>query len=101
MCLAACGPDKALAGVDSESMEWMAGVSAEDHRQGLSRARLLAGAIWHASVVLIDQLFQDIHTLHEKDSITREDTDDTWILSGLPPSPSAMLPIGLSASAWG
>jgi hypothetical protein len=63
----------------------MAGVSAEDRRWSLSRARLLAGAIGHASVLLIDQLFQDIHTLHEKESIRREDINETWILSGLPP----------------
>jgi hypothetical protein len=77
--------DEDLASVDSETMEWMAGISAEDRRRSLSRARLLAGAIWHASVTLIDQLFQDIHTLHGKESITREDIDETWILSGLPP----------------
>ena len=77
--------DEDLAGVDSETMEWMAGISAEDRRRSLSRARLLAGAIWDASVVLIDQLFQDIHTLHGKESITRADINETWILSGLPP----------------
>lgn len=74
-----------LAGIDSETMEWMGGTSAEDRQRSLSRARLLAGAIWHASVVLIDQLFEDIHMLHEKESITRKDIDETWILSGLPP----------------
>lgn len=77
--------DDDLASVDPETMEWMAGISAEDRRRSLSRARLLAGAIWHASVVLIDQLFEDIHMLHGKESITREDIADTWILSGLPP----------------
>lgn len=74
-----------LACVDSEGMEWMSGISAEDRRRSLGRARLLAGAIWHASVVFIDQLFQDVHTLHGKVSITRSDIDETWILSGLPP----------------
>jgi hypothetical protein len=39
-----------------------------------SRARLLAGSLWHASVILIDQLFQDIHILHGKDRITRKDS---------------------------
>ncbi|MDQ0819404.1 hypothetical protein QFZ79_001699 [Arthrobacter sp. V4I6] len=74
-----------LAGLDSETMEWMAGVSGEDRQRSLTRGRLLAGTIWHASVLLIDQLFQDIHTLHDKESITREDIDETWILSALPP----------------
>ena len=74
-----------LAGLDSETTEWMAGIPADDRRRSLSRARLLAGALWHASVILIDQLFQDIHALHEKELITREDIDETWILSGLPP----------------
>ena len=59
--------------------------SGRGRRRSLSRARLLAGAIWHASVLLIDQLFQDIHTLYGKESITRGDIDETWILSGLPP----------------
>lgn len=77
--------DGDLARVDSETMEWMAGISAEDRRRRSSRARLLVGAIWHASVLLIDQLFQDVHTLHGKESITREDIDETWILSALPP----------------
>ncbi|MEC5180860.1 hypothetical protein [Arthrobacter sp. CG_A4] len=77
--------DEDLGNVDSETMEWMTGIPAEDRRRSLSRARLLAGAIWHASVMLIDQIFQDIHTLHEKESITRADIDETWILSGLPP----------------
>jgi hypothetical protein len=36
-------------------------------------------------VILIDELFQDIHTLQEKESITREDITGTWVLSGLPP----------------
>jgi hypothetical protein len=60
-----------LVDVDSESLDWTAGIPAEDRRRSLGRTRLLAGAIWHASVILIDQLFQDIDTLRDKERITR------------------------------
>jgi len=77
--------DEDRASLDADDLEWMRDVPAEDRARRLSRATLLAGAIWHASVILIDQLFQDIHILHGKDRITREDIAGTWVLSGLPP----------------
>lgn len=77
--------DEDRAGLDAENLEWMGDISVEERARGLSRARLLAGAIWHASVILIDQLFQDVHFLHGRDRITSEDIAGTWVLSGLPP----------------
>ncbi|MFP3462684.1 hypothetical protein R5O87_17725 [Arthrobacter globiformis] len=71
--------------LDSLTLEWMAEVPGAERDRGLVRARLLAGAIWHASIVLIDELFQDVAALYEKEAITREDIDETWVLWSLPP----------------
>lgn len=71
--------------LDAETLERMAGISAEDRRLGLDRARLLAGALWQASVFLVDELFEDIIALYGKGQITREDIDETSVLWSLPP----------------
>lgn len=71
--------------LDVEDLEWMADMPAEERLRSLSPARLLAGVIWHASVILIDELFQDIDTLRDNERVTQEDIDETWVLSGLPP----------------
>ncbi len=76
--------DEERANLDAGTQEWMAGIPEPDRAQSLSRDRLLAGAIWHASVVLIDELFQDVHMLHGKTEITREDIGAAWVLSSLP-----------------
>jgi hypothetical protein len=51
----------------------------------LLQAKLLAGALWEASVVLIDQLFEDLAGLRRLQSIDREDIANTFVVSGLPP----------------
>jgi hypothetical protein len=48
-------------------------------------AKLLAGALWEASAVLIDQLFEDIAELRGLAEITRQDIARSFVLSGLPP----------------
>lgn len=72
------------ADLDAETLQWMAGISAEDRRLGLDRARLLAGALWQASIILLDELFADIIALYGKGQITREDIDETSVLWSLP-----------------
>ncbi|MCW2135415.1 MULTISPECIES: hypothetical protein [Crystallibacter] len=76
--------DDERGGLDAETLAWMAAIPEAERARRLDQARLLAGAIWHASIILIDQLFEDIHLLHGKRPITREDIDETWVLSGLP-----------------
>jgi hypothetical protein len=50
-----------------------------------TQAKLLAGGLWEASAVLIDQLFEDLGGLRNLDRIDREDIANTFVLSGLPP----------------
>lgn len=62
----------------------MALVPAEVRDVSLRRARLLAGLLWHSSVVMIDQLYADLDTVSEMDEVTAADIDGTWVLSSLP-----------------
>lgn len=70
-------------GVDD--LEWMASITPERRDKSLFQARLLAGALWEASAVLIDQLFEDLNSLQNLDRIDRQDIANTFVLSGLPP----------------
>jgi hypothetical protein len=49
----------------------MESVTPEDRDKSLFQAKLLAGALWEASAVLIDQLFEDIAELRSLAEITR------------------------------
>lgn len=66
-------------------IEWMDSITPEVRDRSLFQARLLAGALWEASVVLIDQLFEDLAGLRKLHSIHREDIANTSVLAGLPP----------------
>jgi hypothetical protein len=66
-------------------IEWMDSITPEVRDRSLFQARLLAGALWEASVVLIDQLFEDLAGLRKLHSIDREDIASTSVLSWLPP----------------
>jgi hypothetical protein len=48
------------------------------------RAAALAGCLIHASVLVIDHLFEDIHELHLAGGGASDDVEGTWILSHLP-----------------
>ncbi|MDJ0358511.1 hypothetical protein [Paenarthrobacter sp. PH39-S1] len=63
----------------------MESITPERGDKSLLQARLLAGALWEASAVLIDQLFEDIAQLRELDEVTRQDIAASFVLSGLPP----------------
>ncbi len=74
-----------LAELDSETLEWMARFPEEERLLSHRRARLLAGAIWQASRLLVDELFQDVISLYDKETITGADINETQILWDLPP----------------
>lgn len=67
-----------------DDLEEMAAVPAEERAESLRRAKLLAGLLWHSSVILVDQLYSDLETVSESDE-PAEDIGGTWVLSSLPP----------------
>ncbi|MEV7476031.1 MULTISPECIES: hypothetical protein [Micrococcaceae] len=71
--------------LDAEDLEWISSITPEQRDQSLFQATLLAGSLWEASAVLIDQLFEDLNGLLKLDRIDRQDIATTFVLSGLPP----------------
>jgi len=67
-----------------DDVEWMESITRERRDRSLFQAKLLAGALWEASVILIDQLFEDLASLRKLHSIDREDIANTFVLSWLP-----------------
>lgn len=64
----------------------MGGLNHPERRdRSLFQAKLPAGALWEASAVLIDQLFEDLDVLRDLDRVARQDIANTFVLSGLPP----------------
>lgn len=70
--------------LDGDDLEWMEAITPERRDRTLIQATLLAGALWDASVVLIDQLFEDLGNLQKLPRIDRHDIANTFVLSGLP-----------------
>ena len=68
-----------------EYLEWMESITPELREKSLFQAKLLAGALWEASAVLTDQLFEDISELRKLAQITRQDIAGSFVLSGPPP----------------
>ncbi|MGP4033677.1 hypothetical protein [Pseudarthrobacter sp. 1C304] len=71
--------------LDADDLERMSSITPARRDQSLFQAQLLAGALWEASAVLIDQLFEDLDSLVKLDRIDRQDIAATFVLSGLPP----------------
>ncbi len=71
--------------LEDGDLDWMESVTPEQRDISLFQAKLLAGALWEASAVLIDQLSEDIAELRSLAEITRQDIAGTFVLSGLPP----------------
>lgn len=67
-----------------DDLEWMDSITPERRDRSRFQAKLLAGALWEASVILIDQLFEDLAGLRKLHSIDREDIANTFVLSWLP-----------------
>jgi hypothetical protein len=72
-------------GLETWDLDRMEPVTPEQRDKSLFQAKLLAGTLWEASAVLIDQLFEDIAELRERDGVTRQDIAGSFVLSGLPP----------------
>jgi hypothetical protein len=70
--------------LETEDLEWMESVTPEQRDRSLFQAKLLAGALWEASAVLIDQLFEDVAELRSLEEVTGRDIAETYVLSGLP-----------------
>lgn len=71
--------------LDADELEWAGSITPERRDRSLFQAKLLAGALWEASAVLIDQLFEDLDGLRDLDQVDRRDIANTFVLSGLPP----------------
>ncbi|MET3812396.1 hypothetical protein [Arthrobacter sp. UYEF3] len=63
----------------------MDSITPERRDRSLLQAKLLAGAMGEASLVLIDQLFEDLSGLRIRERLDRRDIANTFVLSGLPP----------------
>lgn len=72
----------------------MESITRERRDRSLFQSKLLAGALWEASVILIDQLFEDLAGLRKLHSIDREDIANTFVLSWLPPRQAQKYNIG-------
>lgn len=71
---------------DPDDLAEMALAGGVDERErSVQQTRLLAGLLWNSSSILIDQLFRDLGTLHELDTVTPEAIAGTSVLSSLPP----------------
>jgi hypothetical protein len=71
--------------LDADELEWAGSINPDRRDRSLFQAKLLAGALWEASAVLIDQLFEDLDGLRDPDQVDRRDIANTFVLSGLPP----------------
>lgn len=71
--------------LEAGDLDWMESVTPERRDRSLFQAKLLAGALWEASAVLIDQLFEDVAELRSLAEVTRQDIAGSFVLSGLPP----------------
>ncbi|WP_041652426.1 hypothetical protein [Pseudarthrobacter phenanthrenivorans] len=77
-----------------DDVEWMESITQERRDRSLFQAKLLTGALWEASIILIDQLFEDLAGLRKLQSIDREDIANTFVLSWLPPGQAHKYDIG-------
>lgn len=51
--------------LDADDLEWAGSITPERRDRSLFQAKLLVGALWEASAVLIEQLFEDLDGLRE------------------------------------
>lgn len=70
---------------DPEDLAEMATASPDERERSVRQTRLLAGLLWNSSSIFIDQLFRDLGTLHELETVTPEAIAGTSVLSSLPP----------------
>src|SRR5688500_8127752 len=63
-------PEEDRAGLDPEDLEYYSSLPADERQRSLQQAKLLAGVLWQASSILIDELFEDLDNLDELETIT-------------------------------
>jgi hypothetical protein len=71
--------------LESLVVDDVATLAPADREVALRRATALAGCLIHASVTVIDQLFDDIENLRATPRGESHDIESTWALSALPP----------------
>jgi hypothetical protein len=69
---------------DPDDLEEMASVAPDERQRSVRQTHLLAGLLWNSSSVLMDQLFRDLGTLGELDTVTPAHIAGTCVLSSLP-----------------
>lgn len=69
---------------DLDHLEEIAQVSPQERKRKRDQAELLAGVLWHASVTMMDHLFEDLRAVSGKVDLSAADLDGTWILPNLP-----------------
>ena len=82
--------------LDPDDLEWAASITPERRDRSRFQAKLLAGALWEASAVLIDQLFEDLDGLRDLDQVDRQNIANTFVLSGLPPRHADKYDVGFA-----
>jgi hypothetical protein len=70
--------------VEQLSTEDLNNLSDKERTAALHRASTLAGCLIQASVIVVDQLIDDITELRERKSTASLEIGDTWVLSDLP-----------------
>ncbi|MEO5778600.1 hypothetical protein [Arthrobacter sp. PAMC25284] len=70
---------------DPEDLAEMSAAASEDREKALRQTRLLAGLLWNSSSVLLDQLFRDLETLGQLETVTPANIAGSSALFSLPP----------------
>ena len=70
--------------IEELSTENLAELGPDERAAAVRRATALAGCLVHASVILVDQLIEDVVELHDAGDDEVVDVAGTWVLSGLP-----------------
>lgn len=86
--------------LETADLEWMASITPELRDKSLFQAKLLAGALWEAPVLLIDQLFEDVARLCGLNELTRQEIFERFVLSGLPQGTWTNTMRGSPSNSW-
>lgn len=70
---------------DLVDLEELALLNPEERQRKKRQAELLAGALWHASVTMVDHLFEDLQAVSDQEDVGDAVLNGTWILCNLPP----------------
>lgn len=71
--------------IEELATENLNSLNSKERSAALRRASALAGCLIQASVIIVDQLIEDIVELRERKDAEAVGIDETWVLSDLPP----------------